>query len=84
MSSTNEERLDGALKRFQTHPIISRLREFLVRASDEELFHIDPTQLAKDWNVRRRTVLEIFLRAVRHEWRAGGTIKGVDVLNHPA
>lgn len=92
MSNTNKERLDGALKRFQSHPLISRFRAFLVEASDEELFHIDPTQLANDWNVRRRTVLEIFLRAVRFgilsmEWvfhcpTCGGVAKESLRLSH--
>ena len=65
MSSTNEQRLDAALKRFRSHPVISDLREFLLSAPVEELFHIDPTRLARNWNVPRRTVLEVLLRAVR-------------------
>jgi len=67
MSSTNKDRLDGALKRFGSHPAISKLREFLLMAPDEELFHIDPVRLAEQWNLRRQAVLEILLRAVRFE-----------------
>lgn len=65
MSSTNEVRLDEALKHFRSHPVISKLREFLLEAPDKELFHIDPDRLAARWEVRRRVVLEILLRAVR-------------------
>ena len=65
MSRTNKERLDSALKRFRSHPVISEFRRFMVEAPDSELFHIDPARLADAWHVERRTVLELLLRAVR-------------------
>lgn len=65
MSSTNKERLDNALNRFRSHPVISKFRQFMTEAPDDELFHINPTQLAETWNASRRTVLELLLRAVR-------------------
>jgi class 3 adenylate cyclase len=61
----NSRRLDAALKRFRSHPIIHQFREFLTHASDDDLFHIDLDQVGRSWGVKRRTVLEVFLRAVR-------------------
>ena len=58
-------RLDSALKQFRSHPIVDRLRELVLESSDEELFHIDVDRVAARWGVDRRTVLEVFLRAVR-------------------
>lgn len=57
--------LTRPLSGFRSHRLVSELRRFLVQARDEELFHIDPARLATEWNVSRRTVLELFLRAVR-------------------
>jgi hypothetical protein len=65
MPNTNGERLEQALSRFRAHPVISEFRRFLLDAEDEELFHIDAGRLAREWGVRRRTVLELLLRAVR-------------------
>ena len=65
MQHTNQERLDRALESFASHPVVAGLRSFLLEASDEELFHIDPNLVAQRWRVRRQTVLEVLLRAVR-------------------
>ena len=65
MAATNTERLEAALGRFRSHPLVDRLRAFVVDAPDEELFHIDLDHLARLWDVERRVVLELFLRGVR-------------------
>ena len=85
-------RLDAALRRFREHPIIDELRRFIIEAPDEALFHIDVDGLARTWNVTRRTVLEVFLRAVRFgilrmEWifhcpTCGGVAKESLSLTH--
>lgn len=61
----NADRLEAVLGRFRSHPLVDRLRAFLVDAPDEELFHIDLDRLAALWDVERRVVLELFLRGVR-------------------
>ncbi len=85
-------RLDAALKRFREHPIIDKLRRFLIEEPDEALFHIDVDAVARKWSVSRRTVLEVFLRAVRFgilhmEWifhcpTCGGVAKESLSLTH--
>ncbi|NBC29853.1 MAG: hypothetical protein GVY29_07660 [Spirochaetes bacterium] len=85
-------RLDAALRRFREHPIIDELRRFIIEAPDEALFHIDVDGIARTWKVTRRTVLEVFLRAVRFgilrmEWifhcpTCGGVAKESLSLTH--
>ncbi len=58
-------RLDSALKQFRAHPIVDKLRELLLDSPDHDLFHIDVDRVSACWAVDRRTVLEVFLRAVR-------------------
>ena len=65
MHETNRERLNDALNRFRTNPLIESFRDYLTDAADEELFHISASKLASTWNAPRRTVLELMLRAVR-------------------
>ena len=92
MPSLDTERLNAALGRFREHPIIDRFRRFLTESPNEDLFHIDVDRVARMWSVPRRTVLEVFLRAVRFgilsmEWvfhcpTCGGVAKESLSLSH--
>lgn len=48
----------------ENEEIISKLIDFIERAKDEELFHIDVYALAKNWNIESKLLLEIFIRGL--------------------
>lgn len=64
MGTTDRGRLETSLSPIDRHPLAAHLKDFLISASDAELFHIDVTDVATRWNTRRRTVVDVFLQAV--------------------
>ena len=66
---SNLTALDDGLKKLRAEnfpePLITRLREFLIRSPDVELSHIRPFAVAKRWRADRWDVLKLFLHATR-------------------
>lgn len=56
---------EAVIKQGSDPALMKRLEDFLDHADDLSLQHIRPYALADHWNVNRRSVLEMFLRATR-------------------